>query len=280
MMPAALFSIAMVAYPVARTVWLSVHNGNLSRPRRMDEFVGFAHYRHLLADGNFWNALIVMLVYSFFVTALAYIAGLTAALLLNKRSGVTRLSRTLLTLPWAVPGVVAGFVFVWMFDASFGVSNYVLRQLSLISEPILWLLRPTSALVVVVLAGVWKTIPFNMLTHLAGLQSVPQELREAARVDGASAWQEFWHIVWPALGHVRVVAILMTTLHSFREFGQIYVITGGGPSRATETLSVQIYTESFGYFRFGYASAIGIVLLVISLIFTVITVRTQRSSFF
>lgn len=280
MLPATIFSVALVAYPVARTVWLSVHNGNLARPRLMDNYVGLAHYQTLLSDKNFWHALAVMLVYSFFVTALAYAIGLGAALLLNRRTGFTRVSRTLLTLPWAVPGVVAGFVFIWMYDASFGVTNYLLRSSSLISEPILWLLRPTSALVVVILAAVWKTIPFNMLTHLAGLQSVPDELREAARVDGASAWQEFRYIVWPALGHVRVVAILMTTLHSFREFGQIYVITGGGPARATETLSVQIYVESFGYFRFGYASAVGIVLLLISLVFTVITVRTQRTSFF
>lgn len=280
MLPAALFSVAMVAYPVVRTVWLSVHNGNLARPRRMGEYVGFQHYRDLLSDAQFWHALAIMLIYAFSVTALAYIVGLVAALLLNRRTGLTSISRTLLTLPWAVPGVVAGFVFIWMFDASFGVTNYLLRQLSIVSQPILWLLRPTSALVVVVLAAVWKTVPFNMLTHLAGLQAVPEELREAARVDGANGWQEFRHIVWPALGNVRVVAILMTTLHSFREFGQIYVLTGGGPARATETLSVQIYTESFGYFRFGYASAIGIVLLLISLLFTVITVRTQKTSFF
>lgn len=280
MLPAAIFSVAMVAYPVARTAWLSVHNGNLSRPRQMNEFVGLQHYQRLLQDGNFWHALVVMVVYAFAVTALAYAVGLAAALLLDRRTPFTSLSRTLLTLPWAVPGVVAGFVFVWMFDASFGVGNYILRRLGIVEEPVMWLLQSAPALVVVIIAAVWKTIPFNMLTHLAGLQAVPHELREAARVDGANAWQEFRHIVWPALGNVRVVAILITTLHSFREFGQIYVITGGGPARATETLSVQIYTESFGYFRFGYASAIGVVLLLISLVFTVATVRTQRTSFF
>ena len=280
MLPAAIFSVAMVAYPVARTAWLSVHNGNLSRPRQMNEFVGLQHYQRLLQDGNFWHALVVMVVYAFAVTALAYAVGLAAALLLDRRTPFTSLSRTLLTLPWAVPGVVAGFVFVWMFDASFGVGNYILRRLGIVEEPVMWLLQSAPALVVVIIAAVWKTIPFNMLTHLAGLQAVPHELREAARVDGANAWQEFRHIVWPALGNVRVVSILITTLHSFREFGQIYVITGGGPARATETLSVQIYTESFGYFRFGYASAIGVVLLLISLVFTVATVRTQRTSFF
>lgn len=280
MLPATIFSVAMVAYPVARTAWLSVHNGNLSRPRQMNDFVGLQHYQRLSQDANFWHALVVMLVYAFVVTALAYAIGLGAALLLDRRSAFTSLGRTLLTLPWAVPGVVAGFVFVWMFDASFGVANFILRRMGIVQEPVLWLLQSTPALVVVIIAAVWKTIPFNMLTHLAGLQAVPHELREAARVDGANAWQEFRHIVWPALGNVRVVAILITTLHSFREFGQIYVITGGGPARATETLSVQIYTESFGYFRFGYASAIGVVLLLVSLLFTVATVRTQRTSFF
>lgn len=280
MLPAAIFSVAMVAYPVARTAWLSVHNGNLARPRQMNDFVGLQHYQRLLGDGNFWHALIVMVIYAASVTAIAYGIGLAAALLLERRSAFTRISRTLLTLPWAVPGVVAGFVYVWMFDASFGVTNFLMRRLGLIDQPVLWLLKSTPAFVVVILAAIWKTVPFNMLTHLAGLQAVPEELREAARVDGATSWQEFRHIVWPALGNVRVVSILITTLHSFREFGQIYVLTGGGPARATETLSVQIYTESFGYFRFGYASAIGIVLLIASLIFTVATVRTQKTSFF
>ena len=279
-MPAAVFCIALVAYPLARTVWLSVHNGTLTRPRRMNEFVGAQHYLDLMRDQHFSMALVVMLVYAAAVTALAYGIGLSAALLLNERTRTTRISRTLLTLPWAVPGVVAGFVFVWMFDASYGVMNYVLTKLHLLGGPALWLLRPASAMVVVILAAVWKTVPFNMLTHLAGLQAIPQELREAARVDGANGWQEFRYITWPALAHVRTVTILLTTLHAFREFGQIYVITGGGPARATETLSVQIYIESFSYFKFGYASALGVVLLIISLVFTVATVRSQRTVFF
>ena len=279
-MPAALFCIALVAYPLARTVWLSVHNGTLTRPGRMNDFVGVQHYVDLFRDPHFWKALLVMLVYAAAVTALAYGIGLWGALLLNERTRGTRISRTLLTLPWAVPGVVAGFVFVWMFDASYGVVNYLLTKLHLLGRPALWLLKPGSSMVVVILAAVWKTVPFNMLTHLAGLQAIPQDLREAARVDGASGWQEFRFITWPALGHVRTVTILLTTLHAFREFGQIYVITGGGPARSTETLSVQIYIESFSYFQFGYASALGVVLLIISLVFTVATVRSQRTVFF
>ncbi len=278
-MPATVFSLALVAYPLLRTVWMSLQNGNLTRPARMNDFVGLSHYADLLQDGQFWHALFIMLLYAGSATVLAYVLGLCAALLLNRRTRVIRLSRALLTLPWAVPGVVAAFTFVWMFDTSFGVVNYLLLRLGLAQAPVQWLLSAGSSMVVIILAAVWKTVPFNMLTHLAGLQAVPGDLYEAARVDGASPVQEFRHITWPALGHVRVVSVLLTALHAFREFGQIYVISGGGPARQTETLSVQIYVEAFQFFHFGYAAAIGIVMLGIALVFTLLTVRTLRTEF-
>ncbi len=279
LVPAAAFSLALVAYPVARTFWMSFLNGNLTRPARMNDFVGLSHYVELLQDGQFWHALLTMLLYAGSVTALAYVLGLGSALLLNRRARAIRLSRALLTLPWAVPGVVAAFTFVWMFDTSFGVVNYLLLRSGLTQAPVGWMLSAGTSMVVIILAAVWKTVPFNMLTHLAGLQAVPGDLYEAARVDGASPIQEFRYITWPALGHVRVVSVLLTALHAFREFGQIYVISGGGPARQTETLSVQIYVEAFQFFHFGYAAAIGIVMLGIALIFTLLTVRTLRSDF-
>lgn len=276
-LPAAIFSLALVAYPLVRTFWMSLHNANLTRPARMNDFVGLEHYTDLLQDSQFWHAVLAMLIYSGSVTVLAYVIGLCSALLLNRRSPGVRIGRALLAIPWAVPGVVAAFAFVWMFDASFGVVNFVLLRLGL--QPVGWLVQPGSAMLVIVLAAVWKTVPFNMLTHLAGLQAVPAELYEAVRVDGADRVQEFRHITWPALGHVRIVTVLLTALHAFREFGQIFVISGGGPARSTETLSVQIYVEAFEYFHFGYAAAIGMLMLLISLLFTLFTVRTLRSEF-
>ncbi len=278
-LPAALFCMALVGYPLARTLWMSVHNFNLTRPRRMHDFVGLAHYASLVADAQFWHAVLVMVIYAGAVTVLAYVIGLSSALLLDRRTRLARAARLLLTLPWAVPGVVAAFVFVWMFDASFGVVNFLLLRIGLLDASMPWLAYPSTAMTVIVLAAVWKTVPFNMLTHLAGLQAVPAELYEAAKVDGAGALQAFRHVTWPALGHVRVVAVVLTTLHAFREFAQIYVISGGGPARATETLSVQLYIEAFEFFRFGYAAAIGIVMLLISLLFTVVTVRVLRTDF-
>jgi multiple sugar transport system permease protein len=279
LLPALAFALGMVVYPIARTLWMSVHNFNLSRPQRMHEFVGLGHYEALVREPHFWNSIGVTLSYSFAVTTLSYAIGLGLALLLNQRSIGTRIGRTLLSLPWALPGVVAAFTFLWMFDASFGVVNFVLLRIGLIDAPIAWLTSASTAMVVISLVGIWKIVPFTMLTQLAGLQAIPSELYQAAKVDGASRWQEFRNITWPALGHVRVVTIVLTGLVTFREFGQIYVISGGGPDRSTETLSVNLYVEAFQGFHFGYASALGIVMLAISLVFTILVVRLLRTDF-
>jgi multiple sugar transport system permease protein len=279
LLPALAFALGMVVYPIARTLWMSVHNYNLSRPQRMNEFVGLGHYQALLHDEHFWSSIGVTATYSLLVTTLAYAIGLALALLLNRRSIGTRIGRTLLSLPWALPGVVAAFTFLWMFDASFGVVNFVLLHLGIIEAPVAWLTRTSTAMTVIALVGIWKIVPFTMLTQLAGLQAVPGELYQAARVDGANRWQEFRNITWPALGHVRVVTVVLTGLVTFREFGQIYVISGGGPERSTETLSVNLYIEAFQGFHFGYASALGIVMLGVSLVFTVLVVRLLRTDF-
>jgi multiple sugar transport system permease protein len=279
LLPALVFALGMIVYPVARTLWMSVHNFNLTRPQRMNEFVGLAHYQALFEDPHFWNSIGVTLTYSLAVTTLAYMIGLGLALLVNRRSVGTRIGRTLLSLPWALPGVVAAFTFLWMFDASFGVVNFVLLRLGLVGAPVAWLTEKSTAMAVIVLVAIWKIVPFTMLTQLAGLQGIPSELYHAARVDGANRWQEFRNITWPALGHVRVVTVVLTGLVTFREFGQIYVISGGGPNRSTETLSVNLYVEAFQGFHFGYASALGIVMLAISLVFTILVVRLLRTDF-
>jgi multiple sugar transport system permease protein len=279
LVPAMAFSVVMIVYPLVRTFWMSLHNFTLSRPQRMNDFVGLGHYQSLARDDHFWHSIAVTLTYSLVVTAASYAIGLGLALLLNKRSAGVRIGRTLLSLPWALPGVVAAFTFLWMFDASFGVVNYVLLRLGLISAPIAWLTHPDTAMVLICLVGIWKIVPFTMLTQLAGLQSIPTELYHAAKVDGAGWWQEFRNVTWPALGHVRVVTVVLTGLVAFREFGQIYVISGGGPDRATETLSVNLYVEAFQGFHFGYASALGMVMLLVSLVFTVLVVRFLGSDF-
>jgi multiple sugar transport system permease protein len=275
--PALAFSLVLVLSPMARTVWMSLHDMNLGRPQRMHAFVGIRHYQALFVDARVWFAILVTLIYSGVVTTVSYIVGLGLALLLNDRSPGIWLGRTLLALPWAVPGVVAAFVFVWMFDASFGLVNYVLIHYGIIETAVAWVSYPGPAMMLISIVGIWKIVPFVMLTQLAGLQAIPTELYEAARADGANRLQEFWHVTWPGLSYVRVVTVILTGLVTFREFGQIYVITGGGPDRSTETLSVKIYIEAFQNFRFGYASALGMLMLAISLLFTLLVRRTLSS---
>jgi multiple sugar transport system permease protein len=276
-LPALVFTVALVISPIARTFWMSLHDLNLSRPQRMHAFVGFAHYQALFSDARVWFAIGVTLTYSGIVTVTSYVIGLGLALLLNERARGIWLGRTLLALPWAVPGVVATFVFLWMFDASFGVVNYVLMRAGIISSPVPWASYPQTAMFLVALIGIWKIIPFVMLTQLAGLQSIPGELYQAAEADGAGRFQAFRYVTWPGLSHVRVVTVILTGLVTFREFGQIFVATGGGPERATETLSVKIYIEAFQNFKFGYASALGVLMLAISLVFTVLVKRSLSS---
>ena len=269
LVPALLFSFTLVLTPIANTLWMSLHDMNLGRPARMYRFVGLLHYESLLSDERVWRAVLASLVYSSAVTGGASAIGLGLALLINKRTPGVWIARTLLALPWAIPGVIAAFIFMWIFDTSFGVVNYWLIHSGIVHQAVPWASYPTTAMMLVSLVGIWKIVPFVMLTQLAGLQAIPDELYQAARVDGANRRQEFWHITWPALASVRVVTVILTGLVTFREFGQIFVITGGGPDRSTETLSVKIYIEAFQNFQFGYASALGVVMVLISLSFTI-----------
>lgn len=280
MAPALTFVLALVGYPLIRTMWLSLHHGNLTRPDVADDFVGLHHYSSLLADPEVWRSAIITGIYTVSVTSVSYFLGLAIAVLLNQRMKGASIARILLTLPWAIPGVVAGYIFIWIVDANYGILNAVLESVGIIQGPVAWLSHNGTSLFVVTMVATWKLIPFSILTNLAGLQAVPEDILEAARSDGASAAQSFWFITWPALSQVRTVTVILTFLVTFREFGQIYVMTGGGPARATETLSVRLYVEAFQYFRFGEAAALGMVMLTISVLSTIAMLKFMNREFY
>lgn len=274
--PAGVFTLALVAFPLGRMVGLSFQDYHLARPFSRGAFVGLGHYARLVGDGYFWHALRVTVAYTVGVTALAFLLGLAAALVINLRLRGTGWGKTLLSLPWALPSAIAAVVWLLLFQGAFGVINYVLQAAGLIERQIAWLLRRETSLVAIVVVGIWKVFPFNMLVLLAGLQAIRAELYEAAAVDGGGRISQFRFITWPALKHVSTVALLLTGVHAFREFEQIYILTGGGPARSTETLGVQAYVYAFKFFDFGYGSAIGVVMLVISLASAILLVRAMR----
>lgn len=276
MAPAALLMAGLLLYPIARGIVLSFFN---TRLLRFDQgrFIGLGNYEDLIVDPDFWNSVQVTFTYAAATVACTYAVGLGLALLLDHKMPARGLLRTLFILPWAIPEVVVVLIFVWMLDAQYGVINYVLVELSLLDQPAAWLSNSRLAFVAVVMVTTWQQFPLAMLILLAGLQTIPTEQYEAAKVDGASAWAQFRYVTMPGLRAVNVVLILLLVLNSFRRVTILYTMTGGGPARATETLSVLTYTAAFQYQKIGYASAVGTVLLLLLLGFSICYFRLTRS---
>lgn len=270
LLPALLVLGFVLFYPIG----LAIYSGffdiglmNLGQP----EYVGLENYRRMVETPAFWASARVTVVYTIGVVGGAYIVGLLNALLLNRAFRGRTLARTLIIIPWAVPHVVTVLIWNWMLDANYGVINYFMQTLHLIEENLRWRAMPDLAMVSVVGVTIWSVYPVALVMLLAGLQSIPRDLYEAAAVDGSNAWQRFWHITWPGLAPVNIVLILLLSLMAFtRVVTIIYLMTAGGPAGATETLPIQTYLQAFKFFRMGYASAIGTVVLVIAIIFSVI----------
>lgn len=225
-----------------------------------------ANYLKLLKDTLFWNALKVT---GFFVSGTVFLhvlVGLVVALALNTAIRARRFFRLIAILPWTVPDVISGLIWRFMYDPTSGIINHLLMRTGLVHDYIEWLAQPGMALPSVILADVWRGYPFVMVILLAGLQAIPKDLYEAARVDGATAVQEFFYITIPGLLRIGLIALALDTIWQIRRFGLIYNMTLGGPGHVTEILSLYVYKNYFKYFNFEYASAIAVVMAVIMLI--------------
>ena len=279
--PAVAVVLLIILYPLIMAARISFYDVKVFETTK--GLAGQPHlwnYQDMFASRQFWRSLRITGYYVFWGTLGSFVIGLFTALLLNLKFRLRFLARILIVLPWPIPGVVAATIFVWMFNSSYGVFNYLLLRTHLISAPIQWFTKPIPALVAVLAATIWKGYPFFTITLLAGMQSIPGELYEAARVDGANPAQQFRFITVPALRPVIGISLVISTLWLFRVFDIIYVMTGGGPSRATETLAIQIYREAFQYFHMGYASAIGMVTLVLSVLVTFVYLRYTARDFY
>lgn len=248
--PAISFAAALALVPVLGTVWLSLRREmpifGVSR------FVGLENYRELLGDERFWNALGNTAYFVAVSVSLELGLGLSLALLLHRRFRRRGAMRAMALVPWAVPGVVAARFWEWIFNADFGVLNYLL------GARVNWLGDPWWALHAAIVADVWKTAPFVFLLLLAGLQVIPEDLYRAARIDGATGWKLFRYVTLPLLQPVILLALLFRTLDAARIFDLIFVLTGGGPANETETLVVYAYKLLYRTLQFGYGSAVAV----------------------
>ena len=234
------------------------------------KFVGLKNFARLLKDGTFWGSFRVTLTYMVFVVLISVGVGLITALLMNQSFRLRGLARGAITLPWAFPDVPTILVFMWILNPSFGVVNILARMIPGVTENPKWLLDFNLAMPVVIAISAWKAFPFYSLAILAALQAIPAELKEAAHVDGANAWQAFRHITIPQIAPTLALMSVLAAIFSFRQFSLIFLASGGGPGRITETLVVKMFNTAFRSFDFSYGATIGVAGFICALLFTVL----------
>lgn len=275
LVPAALCLLATVVVPIGMAMHMSLYNDVLYKPQDY-HFIWFDNYVRLAQDPTFWLTLWNSIVWVFGSVVFQFFAGFAAALLLHQSFVGRSLVRTITLLPWIIPGVVVGLIWEWLYQPNYGVINDLLIRAGWLHDRIAWLSNPDLAMGAVVFTNVWRGIPFFTIMILAGLQSIPAELYEAARVDGAGVLARFWHITLPLLRPIIVVATATRIIWTFNYADLIFVMTSGGPANATQITSTYTLLQAYSSLDFGYAGALSVVLLLVMLVFTFFFLRVTR----
>ncbi|MEZ2405626.1 multiple sugar transport system permease protein [Bosea sp. OAE752] len=274
LLPALLVTALVILFPVLQTAWYSLHDYILYDPDNF-RFVGLRNFATALSDEVFWIALLNSAIWVAGIVSLQLLLGLVAALLLNQSFWWRGMARALVIIPWALPSVIIGLMWTWIYDFNLGVFNDILLRLGLISAPHPWLAQPSTALACIMLALVWQGFPFFTVTILAGLQTVPGELYEAAEIDGASPWRQFVHVTLPSIAGIVTTAVLLRIIWVANSLDVILVMTGGGPGYATHTLPLYAFLRAYTGMEFGYAASLSLMLTAILLGIVWLYVRRQ-----
>ena len=274
-MPAVLLVGGLMYYPMFATFVESLYRTSFIDPRPV--FAGIDTYRRIFSGDDFWQVLGNSLIWTTSVVVLQNAIGFAVALLLNEKIPGRALARSLVLLPWVLPGVVAAVVWRFMYDPQLGLVNSLLLRTHLTTDGADWLADPHTAMAAVVVAAVWKGFPFSTVIYLAALQGVDQEQVEAATLDGAGASRRLWDFVLPALRPVIALNVLLTMILTFNYFDMIWVLTRGGPLNATHIFPTRIYELGFGEFRFGEAAAYGSLSVAILFVLMALLVVVRRS---
>lgn len=270
--PALVAIFLLAAYPIVYSAWISLHKYNLKRPR-IFQFIGLDNYATILDSSEFWSALWITLQFTVLVVTAVAVLGVLVALLLNLPFRGRGILRTLILLPWAIPPVVNGLMWQWIYDSKIGALNGLLVTLGIIPEYRGWLSDPTSALLALAFADVWNVLPLAVILLLAALQKIPAELYEAAHIDGAGPFQSFRYVTFPWIAQTLLVVLILQTLSAIRVFDVIYVLTAGGPGSATTTLTWKTYLTTFENLDFGLGNAYAYVVSLITFGFALVYFR-------
>lgn len=259
-LPAIIIVLALFVYPIISSFYFSFTNKNLIRPTY--DFVGLDNYIAVLKDKGFWNAFLNSLKWTIFSLGGQLLVGFTAALALNKVKHLKGFYKTLLIIPWAFPSIVIAFSWQWILNGVYGFLPNILVQLGLCDTPPQFLTDRVLAFVVLVFINIWFGAPMIMVNVLAALQTVPQDQYEAAEIDGAKGWQSFLYITVPHIKVVTGLLVVLRTVWIFNNFDLIYLITGGGPDGATQTVPVYAYDMGWGTKLLGKSSAVTVLLFI------------------
>jgi multiple sugar transport system permease protein len=275
--PAAMLMVALFGYPVVKNLTRSFQDYSLKTFfTGKAPFVGLENYVQVITDPIFTKAMANTAIFTIASIAFQFVIGMLLALFFHKSFPLSGVLRALFLLPWLIPLIVASATWKSILDQDTGILNGFLQSIGLIDAPIPWLSSPEYALVAVILVNVWIGIPFNLTLLYSGLQDIPEELYEAGSLDGATGWRAFWHITWPNLRAVVGVVLMLGIIYTLKVLDIILGLTGGGPANATQTIALQSYQRSFVEFKFGEGAALSNILIVLSLAFAVIYLRSTR----
>jgi multiple sugar transport system permease protein len=272
-LPAVSFTVVFFVIPLVMTGWMSLHDWPLMGAQ---SFIGLENYVRLASDGQFWSGLAFTTRYTLLVTPAIFILAFILALLVNLPLRFIGFFRTAYFLPVVIGLGTSSLLWVWLLNDRVGPFNGILLNLGWLKRPVVWLGDPDLAMTSIIVSIVWKTVGFTMVLLLTGMQAIPEELYQAAMVDGAGFWARLRFVTLPLLRRTFALALVLSVIGSYLAFDQFYIMTRGGPQNSTISVVYWIFNNSFTYFRLGYGAALSIVLLIILVILSVVQLRLLR----
>jgi ABC-type sugar transport system permease subunit len=276
--PALVLTIALILVPLVTTILYSVYDSNLARLDRAS-FIGMEHYSDFLQNNAFWQSISRTAYFTVISVGFELVLGIAIAMLIEQKRKLRgwRFLRVAILIPWAVPTIVTGAMWRWIYAADYGALNGLLLQLGVIEQAVPWLADPTRAMNLVIIADVWHSVPFVVLIISAALVGIPPELEEASVLDGANAWQHFLYVVLPLLRPAILVVLVIRSVEAFRVFDIIYIMTRGGPVNGTMVISYLTYQKTFSDLKVGEGSALSFLVSAFTLILSWLYVRLLYS---
>ena len=262
-LPAIVVMLVVIAYPIYYTVELSFFKTPPGLQLRDKTFIGLDNYVAILTSDVFWRVTLNTVIWTVSSTLIAFVLGFALALALHRDFLGRGMLRGIFIVPWVISAVAASYIWKWIYHSDFGIIGVVLVQLGVVDRPPNFIDSVGTVLASLIVVNIWREFPFAMIMMMAGLQTVPEQLLRAAQVDGASAWQRFWHVTFPHLRGVSTVTILLLAVANFNSFIIPWIMTGGGPANASHIWITHIYELAFGRQRWGVASAYSVLLFTI-----------------